>query len=124
MHRVRHFRTAARPGAALLEVIVALTILSVAGLATLTASRQAADAVERAKRADEETRAASAFLDAVSLWPRADLDRHLGVRDEGRWHLRVERPAPTLYRVALTDTSDVRVLLATSLYRAEGNRAR
>ena len=103
---------------------MALTILSVAGLATLTASRQAADAVERAQRADDETRAASAFLDAVSLWPRADLDRHLGVRPEGRWHLRVDRPSPTIYRVALTDTSDVRVLLATSLYHAEGSRGR
>ena len=124
MHRVRRRRASARPGAALLEVIVALTILSVAGLATLSASRQAADVVQRAQRADEETRAASAFLDAVSLWPRADLDRHLGVRGEGRWHLRVDRPSPTLYRVTLTDTTDARVLLTTSLYRAETSRGR
>ena len=114
---------ARRAGAALLEVLVALTVLSVAGIATLSASRQAAEAVERARWADEETRAASAFLDAVALWPRADLDRHLGVRDEGAWHLRVDRHSPTIYRVTLTDTSDVRVLLATSLYRPEATFA-
>lgn len=130
MRRVRRPRgvrrpsgSARRPGAALLEALVALTILGVAGLSALASARQAAQAVEAARRADDETRAASAFLDAVALWPRADLDRHLGVRAEGRWHLRVDRPAPTVYTVTLTDTLDARVLLATALYRPEVARA-
>jgi len=120
VRQARHTRgsTRARAGAALLEVVVALTILGVAGLTALGAERQAAAAVEAARRADEETARASAFLDAVALWPRADLDRHLGVRDEGGvWHLRVERPAPTIYLVTLTDTADARVILGTSLHR-------
>jgi hypothetical protein len=103
-------------------VLVALTILAVAGLSVMTAARQVAEAVAAAERADAETRAASAFLDAVALWPRADLDRHLGVRPEGRWRLRVDRPAPTLYTVTLTDTLDARVLLATALFRPEATR--
>lgn len=68
-------------------------------------------------------RRASAFLDAVVLWPREDLDRHLGERPEGPWVLRVDRPAPTLYAVTLlagpddsTATAGT-LLLATSLFR-------
>src|SRR6185437_13705902 len=61
---------------------------------------------------------AIALLEAVSLWPRADLDRHLGDRAEGRWDLRIDRPSPTLYTVVLRDSTTRSVLIATSIYRA------
>jgi type II secretory pathway pseudopilin PulG len=97
--------------------LVALTILTVAGLAATAAVRQGADSVRRAEAADTDLRQASAFLDAVALWPRADLDRHLGDRPEGVWRLRLDRPIPTLYLVTLADSSGARTLLRTALYR-------
>jgi type II secretory pathway pseudopilin PulG len=97
--------------------LVALTILTIAGLAATAAVRQGADSVRRAEAADTDLRQASAFLDAVALWPRADLDRHLGDRPEGLWRLRLDRPIPTLYLVTLTDSSGARTLLRTALYR-------
>jgi type II secretory pathway pseudopilin PulG len=114
-------------GAALLEVIVALTILAVAGTAAAEHARACADAVARARRADDETRRASALLDAVALWPREDLDRRLGARPQGPWTMVVERESSTLYVVTLADSARVasdgaalsgRTLLRTALYRA------
>jgi type II secretory pathway pseudopilin PulG len=97
--------------------LVAVMILTVAGLAATAAVRQGADSERQAERADADMRAASAFLDAVALWPRADLDRHLGDRPEGAWRLRIDRQIPTLYLVMLTDSSGGRTLLQTAVYR-------
>lgn len=116
MARVRH-------GVVLLEAIVAMTILAVVGAAVVALAADSAHAVERATSADAATARASAFLDAVALWPREDLDRHLGTRDEGPWRMTVGRPVPTLYTVALADSAERRILLTTVLFRAEAPHA-
>lgn len=110
----------ARHGAALLEAIVALTILATAGAAVVAIAAQSAHAVERAQIADADNRQASAFLDAVALWPREDLDRHLGVREQGPWLMAVDHPSPAVYAVTLADSAGGRVLLRTALYRPAG----
>jgi len=108
-------------GAALLEVIIALAILATAAASMLAVATQAARAVERVRAAEAEIRAANAFLTAVSLWTREDLDRRLGDREQGAWRLRVDRPAETLYVVILSDSLE-RELLRTSLYRPRALR--
>lgn len=110
----------ARRGAALLEAIVALTILATAGAAVVAIAAQSAHAVERAQAADENSRRASAFLDAVALWPREDLDRHLGVREQGHWLMAVDHPSSSVYAITLADSGGGRVLLRTALYRPAG----
>lgn len=106
-----------RHGVVLLEAIVALTILTVAALASVAMVRQAVESARRAEVTEGEIRKASAFMDAIALWPRADLDRHLGNRAEGPWRLVIDRPVPTLYLVALTDSLSRRELVRTALYR-------
>jgi type II secretory pathway pseudopilin PulG len=113
---------ASRRGVVLLEVVVALTILATAGAAMIALSSQSIDSLHRARAAERETERASEFLDAVALWPRSDLDRHLGDRPQGPWRLVVERPLPTLFTIALTDSTGSRTLVTTALYRAEVNR--
>ncbi len=110
----------ARPGAVLLEVLVALAILSSAGIALVVEVREAQWSVERAQATEHEVVAASRLLEAVSLWPTDDLDRRLGSRSEGRWTLYIERVRPTLYLVTVADSSRTRPLLQTSLYRPGG----
>ncbi len=110
-----------RDGAVLLEVVVALTILATGGVTMIALASQSMDALRRAHVAEDDTASASAFLHAVSLWPRADLDRHLGDRPQGHWRLRVERPLPTLYGITITDSTGGRTLLSTALYRAEAD---
>lgn len=106
-------------GAGLLEAIVAVAILAFAGVAAVTAVAESMAAVRRAREADAELRDANAFLEAIALWPREDLDRRLGNRPQGPWRLVIERPLPTLYTVVLTDSASGRILLRTSLYRPE-----
>ena len=111
MRRVR------RRGFALLEAIVALAIITIAGVAAAIAVRQGVETVSRVTANEVTVRRASAFMDAVALWPRADLDRHLGDRAEGPWRLHVDRPLPALYLVTLSDSA--RELLRTALYRPD-----
>lgn len=113
----RNQRSGQPRGAALLEVIVALAILSVAMLSAMTLVRQSMHSVERVRDADARMRAASAFMDVVSLWPREDLDRHLGDHPQGPWILHVDNPTRTLYRIALSDSAGGPLLLETALFR-------
>ena len=110
-----------RRGAVLLEALVALVILTVAGTTVVSLVAESARAVERARHAERELRAANAFFSAVALWSRTDLDRHLGDRHQGRWIMRVDRPRPTLYAITLTDSSTRALVLRTSLYRPGGD---
>lgn len=107
-----------RPGAVLLEVIVAMTIFAIASTATLARAAQARHAVAIARASEDHLSAASAFMDRVALWPREDLDRHLGTRPEGDWLLDVEHPAPALYLLTVLDGTSHQKLLDTIVYRA------
>jgi type II secretory pathway pseudopilin PulG len=107
-------------GAALMEVMIATVVLSVAGLTAVTSVSEALRAAERARAADAETEAADAFLDAVALWPREELDRRLGEREQGDWRLTIQRPEPALYSVVLADsTPERRTILRTVLFRPD-----
>lgn len=120
---MRRRKARRRRGMVLLEAIVALTILAISATTMVSLAASSLGAVSRAVRLDIETQRASALVDAVSLWPRTDLDRHLGDRPEGPWDLRIDRPTPTLYVIALRDTASGALLLATSLYRPEAPNA-
>ena len=109
----------ARPGVALLEALIALVILTTAGATAVTMMAEAAHDVQRVRGAENEMRKASAFVDAVSLWSREDLDRHIGDRHQGGWIMRVDRPIPSLYVTTLTDTATHIELVRTSLFRPE-----
>lgn len=102
-----------------------MTILSVAAIGLMTMLAQATNALGNARRAETETRAVNRLLQAAALWTRDDLDRHLGSRSQGTWRMRVERPFPALYVVSITDSTERRELLRTSLFRpvdANGQR--
>jgi type II secretory pathway pseudopilin PulG len=108
---------------ALLEAMLALAILATAATALVSLTAASAAAVRQAREGETEVRAAHAFLEAVALWSRADLDRHLGDRTQHPWRLVVSRPARTLYVVVLTDSTGHRELVRSALYRPEAARA-
>jgi type II secretory pathway pseudopilin PulG len=107
-----------RSGAVLLEVIIAMTIFSVASAVTLIRASQARHSVLLARASEDRLIVASAFMDHVVLWPREDLDRHLGTHPQGEWWLDIERPVPQLYSIALLDGHSHQRLLDTIVYRA------
>lgn len=119
MARPTNLRRERRLGAVLLEAVVALAILATAGVGLVAFAAAAMQAVAHRRDAETEMRHASAFLDAVALWTRDDLDRHLGTRPEGRWRLFINRPTGTLYLVTLRDSTTGGELLHTALFRPE-----
>jgi prepilin-type N-terminal cleavage/methylation domain-containing protein len=111
-----------RHGFALLEVLVSLVILVTAGATVVSLAAETGQAVRRARDAETELRPAVAFFAAVTLWPRDDLDRHLGTHPQGPWRLRVDRVATTLYTLTRTDSLGSRPLLRTVVFRPEPRR--
>jgi type II secretory pathway component PulJ len=106
-------------GAVLLEVIVALAILSVGAVTALATLRDASLAVERSRQAETRFRHADRFLQAVALWSRQDLERRLGTHPQGPYRLDIERPQEGLFHVILIDSLTGAELLQTALYRRE-----
>ena len=122
--RLHRTHTRRRRGAALLEALVAMTILTVVGTTVVSFASEASSAVRRASVAEAELRRASRLLDAIALWPREDLDLHLGDRPQGPWRVRIDRPMPTLYTVVITDSSRKRDLLRTAMFRRDSSASR
>jgi type II secretory pathway pseudopilin PulG len=109
-------------GIALLEVLVALAIMSGAGFALLdlvTAGLRAErDARERERVLTVEDR----VLTALTLLKREEFDRRLGRHPIGELIADIERPERTLYRIALAQhqSPDVEDLV-TVVYRREAS---
>ena len=107
-----------RRGFALLEALVALTLVTTVGVSVVVLGQTALGAERRA--AEEEARYADAdrLLTAVSLLRRGELDQRLGTHDVGTFAVTIERPEPTLYRLSLArQAAPDRTLLATVIYR-------
>lgn len=108
-----------RSGVALLEVIVAIAIISAVAISTMGLASSSAAAVDEANRLEEQYRRAAGLLAAVSVWPRVDLDRHLGRTQQGPVDLLLSRPAAELYQLTTLDRATGQPLLHTALYRPE-----
>ena len=111
-------------GIALLETLVALAILSGAGLALL-------DLVTSGLRAEREARDREAVLGvedrvltALTMLKADELDRRLGRHHLGELTVDVQRPERTLYRIALSQPASPQVEeLVTVVYRRAATNA-
>jgi len=105
-------------GVALLEVLVALTIVSVAGLGVLEALHEGIAAEHAMAARERDMASAHQLLADYALLDRRDLEQRIGSQKRGRQLIRVQRPTATLFRVAVADTTAPNLeLLVTILYR-------
>ena len=105
-------------GAVLLEVLVALTILTVAGLSLVGLLGAAVHAEQGARERERVLASEERVLAAMTLLTRADLDRRLGRHDVGEFAVDVQRLERTLYRIAIAQGRSARVEdLVTVVFR-------
>jgi type II secretory pathway pseudopilin PulG len=110
----------AERGAALLEVLVALAILSGAGVAVVGLLGAGLRAQHEAREREQRLAAAERVLTSMTLLTRSDLDRRLGRHPIGEFVVDVQRPEPTLYRVAIAEAASAHVEeLVPVVYRRE-----
>jgi type II secretory pathway pseudopilin PulG len=107
-------------GVALLEVLVAVVVLATAGVALVelvgAGLRGEGEAREREQTLVTEER----VLVAMTLLNRDELDQRIGRRQIGEFIVDVQRPEPTLYRIALLQQQSAHVEdLVTVVYRAQ-----
>ncbi len=109
-----------RRGGVLLEVLVALVILSTAAVELASLVSTGLGAVAHARAREPRYREAGAVLARLSLRSKRELDIRLGDRTEAGYLTNVQRPRPTLYRIAVLDP-DVpsEELVVTIVHRPE-----
>jgi hypothetical protein len=110
-------------GVALLEVLVAILILTVAGLSLVELVSAGTRAMATARTRERELADEERLLAAYTLLTRSDLDRRIGRREVGPYLADVQRPEQTLYRLALLRRAAPEVEdLVTVVYRREAER--
>ncbi len=108
----------ARSGFALLEALVALTIVTTVGVSVVTLAQTAIRSEQSSAEEERATADAERILTAISLLRRAELDQRLGGHEVGEFTVTIERPQPALFRVSLARTAaPSRELLVIVLYR-------
>jgi type II secretory pathway pseudopilin PulG len=111
-------------GTALLEVLVALAIMSGAGLALLDLVTAGLRAEREARERERVLAVEERMLTALTLLKRDELDRRLGRHSIGEIIVDIQRPERTLYRVAVVQATSLQVEdLVTVVYRWEARHA-
>ena len=111
-------------GVALLETLVALAIVSGAGLALLDLVTAGLRAEREARERERILAVEDRVLTALTLLTRVELDRRLGRHPVGELIADIERPERTLYRIALAQQESPQVEdLVTVAYRREATSA-
>lgn len=107
-------------GAALIEAIVAMTILSVGGLSAVGVLQEALRSEAALQEREEALLTANRVLSAMVLLSRTDLERRLGRHEIGELLVDVQRPQPALFRIAVAHVSAPGVeALVTVVFRPE-----
>lgn len=109
----------AERGLSLIEVLVAVAILSAASLSMTGLVRGHLAAGEALRARERELEDESRLLAAYTLLNRGELDLRLGSTDAGRYRVLVTRPTRSLYRIAIArGESREHEDLVTVVYRA------
>jgi len=109
-------------GSALIEVLVALVLLAVSGVAMVTLLGQTGHSMRASRDAELETGAASRILDGFAAMDRTGLLTSLGRHDSGGFRAEVVEESPDLFRVAVAASDTSVVLLQTVFYRPDTSR--
>jgi hypothetical protein len=115
-------RTAER-GAVLFEVLVAITLLLLAGVSVVMLVSDALRSEGVLRDREREVQELDRVMTAMTLLDRVDLDRRLGRHPIGPFVADVQRPEQSLYRIAVTSAPNGAArTLVTVVYRPDEAR--
>ena len=101
----------------MLEVILGVAILGMAGVGLVTLLSQTLHTVRLARGAEERTESAARLLDRASVWSENALVGRLGRSRAGTWTLEFTTTRARVYSLAVLDTLTGATVLRTTLYR-------
>jgi type II secretory pathway component PulJ len=107
---------------ALLEVLVALAVLGLAGLAVVEVAAQSLRVLQHAQAVERRVADEDRLLAAYTLLDRRELGQRAGLHRVGPYDVRVERLDFTLFRVAIGPAGEP-ADLTTVVYRPGGEDA-
>lgn len=109
--------SARRSGMLMLEVMLGVAIVGMAGVGLITMLTQTLHTVRQGRAAERRMESASRLLARASLWSDTDLASRLGRSRIGNWNLEVVRPQPALYTLSVFDTLGGAAVVHTTAYR-------
>ena len=111
-----------RKGSALLEVLAAMAILMISGVAGASLLAEVAHATAQAESTEAQVSAASAVLARVSLHTRNELLASVGARNQSGFIVNTQEVTSVLFDVRVLQASNGAIILETIFYRAEDER--
>lgn len=109
----------ARLGSALLDVVVALVVLSLSGVGLITVVGQTSHSMRSVRNTEREIRRASMELDRFAAYDRDRIVSLTGRTISHGWSISVTRAAPALFDVTVARSDTSAPLLHTTLYRPD-----
>lgn len=114
-----------RRGAVLIDVILGVTVLTIAGVGFVTLMSQNFFTVDQLRARERELAHASQELERMAaLWGASDFEARLGTHRSGAFVATVSRVVNNLYDVAIADSTGTFTLLTTSMYAVDTTNAR
>lgn len=106
-----------RAGSALLEVLVALVVLAIAGTALITFLGQTAHSMRNALESERLAHAAAREMNKLVVASRDQLVASIGRRSVDGWTIGINELTPALFVIVIAQSDTSSVLLHTTLYR-------
>jgi hypothetical protein len=103
----------------LLDVVIALVVLGLSGVAMIALLGQTAHSVRTVRNTERDVRRASDELGRFVVYDRSQLIAMVGRSSSHEWSIVVLQAGPDLFDVSIADSDTSAVLLRTSVYRPD-----
>ena len=108
-----------RRGSALLDVVIALVVLGLSGLALIVLIGQAAHSVRSVRDTERRVRQASDELGRFVIYDRARLITMVGRSWSSGWRIEVVQGSRDVFDVSIAESDTAAALLRTTVYRPD-----
>jgi prepilin-type N-terminal cleavage/methylation domain-containing protein len=113
-----------RSGVVLIEVMVALTIIAIAGVATIAWVGESLRTVARLEETEREMLAAIDAAEHTAGWSSDTIATRVGTTRLNGFVVRLDRATPRLYALTVLDSTQAREIVSTYLYVGNENATR